>query len=361
MRHPATAVLATLLLTVAVVRAPAGQSSPVGTVRVATRAMAPFVFRDGDHLTGFSVDLCDALAERLKWKTAFQPVDDVNSLLAAVREKRADLGIAAVSITAEREMVHDFSQPMFDSGLQIMTRATAQRQSPMAPFLAHLISRDFAQLLLLIVILGLIPAHVVYFAERRNPTGLVAGHGYLAGIAVCLWWSVSTLATQADSMPRGFAGRVVAVVLMFVGVVFVAFFTASVTATMTVSTLQGAIQGPSDLPGKSVATTAGSTSAAYLAKERIHARETRTIEEAYDLLLSGQVDAVVFDAPVLLYYAAHEGYGRVQMVGSVFRKESYGIVFPMGSPLRKQVNAALLALQENGTYQMLYDRWFAGH
>jgi hypothetical protein len=42
-----------------------------------------------------------------------------------------------------------------------------------------------------------------------------------------------------------------------------------------------------------------------------------------------------------------------------FRKEDYGIVFPRDHPLRKQVNVALLVLREDGTYQQLYDKWFA--
>jgi polar amino acid transport system substrate-binding protein len=46
------------------------------------------------------------------------------------------------------------------------------------------------------------------------------------------------------------------------------------------------------------------------------------------------------------------------MVGSVFRKEDYGIVFPQDSPLRNQVNSALSALRDDGTYQKLYDKWF---
>jgi ABC-type amino acid transport substrate-binding protein len=33
--------------------------------------------------------------------------------------------------------------------------------------------------------------------------------------------------------------------------------------------------------------------------------------------------------------------------------------FPRNSPLRKQVNVALLALREDGTYQQRYDKWFA--
>ena len=62
---------------------------------------------------------------------------------------------------------------------------------------------------------------------------------------------------------------------------------------------------------------------------------------------------------VLLYYASHEG--KVQVVGPIFRKENYGIVFPDKSPLRKRVNEALLKLRENGAYDQLYKKWFGGN
>ena len=69
---------------------------------------------------------------------------------------------------------------------------------------------------------------------------------------------------------------------------------------------------------------------------------------------------MVYDTPILQYYASHEGKGKVQMVGSVFRKESYGIQFPQDSSLRKPVNEALLRLRENGTYDRLQTKWFGG-
>ena len=46
-------------------------------------------------------------------------------------------------------------------------------------------------------------------------------------------------------------------------------------------------------------------------------------------------------------YAAHDGKGKVQVIGSIFRKESYAIALPNGSPYRKPINNALLLLQEN--------------
>jgi len=161
-------------------------------------------------------------------------------------------------------------------------------------------------------------------------------------------------------MPRLWLARVIAVLWMFTGVVFVAFYTAQLAATLTVQQIQGGINGPDDLKGKRVATTRGSTAAAVLRELNAQVQEVERIDEAYQILLAGDVDAVVFDSPVLLYYAANDGKGRVHMVGSPFRKEDYGIVFQPKSQLRRQVNNALLVLREDGTYQQLYDKWFAG-
>lgn len=71
-----------------------------------------------------------------------------------------------------------------------------------------------------------------------------------------------------------------------------------------------------------------------------------------------EVDAVVFDSPALLYYTTHDGRGLARTVGSVFHREDYGIVFPTGSPLRKHVNEALLALRESDAYQRIHEEWF---
>jgi polar amino acid transport system substrate-binding protein len=81
-------------------------------------------------------------------------------------------------------------------------------------------------------------------------------------------------------------------------------------------------------------------------------------KSGYQALQQNQVDAVVYDAPVLLYYASHEGNGKSQVVGAIFRKENYGIAFPSNDALRKPVNEALLRLKENGVYDQLYKKWF---
>jgi polar amino acid transport system substrate-binding protein len=343
--------------------APAGRAATTvpannkETLRVATREVAPFVVREGGQWRGFSIELWREIARELDMRYEFVLRPTVKELLDTVQSGGADVGIAAISVTSERERRFDFSQPMFNAGLQIMVRA--QSDGGGSGILWQILSSpELKPLLMALPLLVLIPAHLIWLVERNHKEGLIENKKYLPGIGKAMWWAAGIIGAQADEMPKTLVGRLIAIFMMFVGVVFVAFFTAALTTALTVQTLRGDIKDPSDLPGKKVATIAESTSATYLRQNRSQVTEVKTIEEAYQLLEKGRVQAVVFDAPVLLYHASHEGSGKVQVVGSVFRPEDYGIVFPTGSPLRKRVNGALLNLRENGTYQDLYEKWF---
>jgi polar amino acid transport system substrate-binding protein len=352
--------LATVLLILLAANSVFAQAKPE-TLRVATRLVKPFVFDEGGTLNGFSIELWHELSRQLNVNSDFVIKTSVKDLLQAVKSKEVHLGISAVSITAEREIHFDFSQPMFDAGLQILTPTQGSESGLIAAIVAGIFSPSVLPIIGVVLLIILIPAHLVWFFERRNATGLLTHRSYFPGILEACWWAASTLATQADQMPRTALARITAVIWMFASVVFIAYFTATVTSSLTVQQLRGDINGPADLPGKRIASVKGSTSADYLQRHHIEVIEYANIEEAYRALGEGKTDAVVYDAPVLLYYASRDGKGKVQVVGSIFRKENYGIVFPPNSPYRKPVNEALLKIKEDGTYDRLYMKWFGGN
>jgi polar amino acid transport system substrate-binding protein len=246
---------------------------------------------------------------------------------------------------------------MFAGGLQVMIRSTQAGGNSLPNLIQLFFSPALLQVIGLALVLVVVAAHVIWLFERNQPESMMS-KSYFPGIFKASWWAAATLATQADEMPKGIIGRFVAIIWMFIGVLFVAYFTAAATTSLTVQQLQGDIKGIEDLPGKIVATTTGSTAAKYLQQKNIRVLELGKIDKAYDALLSKAADAVVFDAPVLLYYAANQGKGKVEIVGSIFREENYGFVLPDSSTLRKPINSALLTLKENGTYQKLYEKWF---
>ncbi|BAZ16727.1 extracellular solute-binding protein [Calothrix sp. NIES-4071] len=327
------------------------------TLQVATKIIPPFVFQDKDKLSGFSIDLWRSIAKEMGADFKFIVYPTVPDILNQVEQKKVDLGIAAISITAERQKKFDFSLPMFAGGLQIMVRSSDGKNNIFPNLLQMFFSPTLLQLVGIALALIIIAAHIIWLLERHHQEGIIS-KSYFPGIFKASWWAAATLATQADEMPKGPLGRMIAVIWMFIGVIFVAYFTATVTTAMTVQQLQGDIRGIQDLPGRVVVTTAGSTASEFLRYSRIKAVEVASIDKAYDALLKNQADALVFDSPVLLYYTANEGKGKVEIVGSIFQEENYGIVLPNNSPYRREINSALLTLKENAAYKTLYEKWF---
>jgi polar amino acid transport system substrate-binding protein len=148
-------------------------------------------------------------------------------------------------------------------------------------------------------------------------------------------------------------------IAILMSMVFMTYFQATVTTALTVQKLNGDINGIQDLSGRKVGSLVGSTGASYLKNLNMTPIEFSKIEEAEAALDKKEIDAVVYDAPVLLYYVATKGNGKTRIVGNMLRKEKYGIMFPRGSALRKPINEALLKLTEDGTYEALYAKWFS--
>ena len=342
------------------------QAAPVKDLRVATRLVKPFVFAENGNLTGFSIDLWHEIAARLTIQSTFVKKPTVQDLLESVKDGEADVGIAAISITADREKDFDLSHAMFDSGLQILTRDTETHSDATLAVIRALFSRDVLLVGGLIVVFTLVAAHLIWFFEQsagHQSELLQKGkHGtYLSGVLQTTWWALAALAGQSNKTPSAGRTRIVAALWLFSGVVFIAYFQAWVTSSLTIQRLRTDINGPEDLPGKRVGTITGSTSLDYLQQHQIRVSgEFTTSEEAFKALRSAEVDAVVYDAPVLQYYASHDGSKVVQVVGPIFRRESYGIVFPSNSPYRKLINGVLLKIKEDGTYDRIYAKWFGG-
>ena len=205
----------------------------------------------------------------------------------------------------------------------------------------------------------LIPAHLVWFLEHKYKDGIIPTENYIPGIFHAMHWSATTLLTQAEQTPRQPLARIVSFVWMFTGIVFVALYTAQLTANLTVHQIRGAINSPDDLPGKRVGTLKGaSIPISYLRSHNANVQQFIQTGDMFHALIDRKVDAVLFPAPVLRYYAAHEGRGLVKLVGPEFDKREAALVFPVGSPLRRQVNSVLAAIREDGAYQRIYDKWF---
>nr|WP_246596348.1 glutamine ABC transporter substrate-binding protein [Bacillus alkalicola] len=119
------------------------------------------------------------------------------------------------------------------------------------------------------------------------------------------------------------------------------------------------IQSIDDVDGRPVATRAATTSETYLLENTdAEVRQFPDIVNAYQDLVAGRVDAVIYDVPNVLYYIETEALGEMKTVGDLLTGEQYGIAFPQDSELREPVNEALAEMMDDGTYGDIYEKWF---
>lgn len=328
-------------------------------VTVATYDLEPFVMTHGDVKAGFTIDLLDQIAKRNGWTLDYVDGGTVQGIMGAVADGRADIAACNISITADREKRFDFSQPIIAAGLQIIVRAdeAEHSQAGLLGFLKLLFSKTILLWFLAALVLAVIPAHIIWLTERGHADSAVSRR-YFPGIFQSFAWGLGILTAQPDSAPRHWVNRVLALALAFVSIVFVAYYTANLTSNLTVAKINSTISKPTDLIGKSVCTVADTTSPVNLKKLGVPFTGLPKIEDCYDGIEHDRFDAIVFDAPVLQYYVAHRGAAVAVMAGPVFKAEDYGIVFPLESDLNKDVDRTLLAIQEDGEYDLLRRKWF---
>ncbi len=325
-------------------------------LRVVTKEIEPFVIKDGDRLTGFSIDLWNEIALLTGLAFEYIEVESVGEQLEAVEQGQADVGIAAISITAKREEALDFSHPYYNSGLQVMTATSAKTR--LLTVLANVLSSRLLPVLGVMALFIVIAGHLVWLFERGDNPDFP--REYLPGVWAGIWWASVSVTTvgYGDLKVRRVLGRMLGIVWMFFGLVLIAGFTATVTAELTVAQFTSTIQDADDLRGHRVATVEGTTSAEYLANQRIPYVGVEDIESAYAMLYGGAIDAIVYDAPVLAHYASTTDEYRFFLVGAPIKEENYGIALPPESPHEELINQALLELMENGTYDELQRTWF---
>ncbi|MDX6652769.1 MAG: arginine/lysine/histidine transporter system substrate-binding protein [Solirubrobacterales bacterium] len=117
------------------------------------------------------------------------------------------------------------------------------------------------------------------------------------------------------------------------------------------------IKSVADLKGKILGAQKGTTGAEKA--KSYGASSIRTyagIDDAFNALENGQVDAVVNDFPVSKY--AERAHPNLKVIATVPTGEQYGLAFRKGSILKPVIDGTLAVIKKDGTYTRIYRKWF---
>ncbi|MFE8701368.1 basic amino acid ABC transporter substrate-binding protein [Cytobacillus sp. FJAT-54145] len=124
------------------------------------------------------------------------------------------------------------------------------------------------------------------------------------------------------------------------------------------------IKGAADLTDKVVAVQNGTTGQeaveGLLGTNSSNIKKFENNNLAIMELLSGGADAVVADNTVVEEYAKNNPNEKLVVVEDTdaFESEYYGLMFPKGSELKAEFDAAINKVFESGKYAEIYKEWF---
>jgi ABC-type amino acid transport substrate-binding protein len=346
-----------LILTFLVIAVSTTFGEPTDTLQIKVKSFPPCVIIEDDGtVTGYDIEIWEAICHENNWQPEYTVASSHNNILKELGEKKFDVGIAGFTKTESREELIDFSDHYLDSGLRILTLKSEPG------IIDKIVSfwNNIDDTLAFYGIFLILFAHIVWALERDNdPTNNDGSFddSYFVGIAQALYYCIVTASTVGfgDFTCKKARGKIFTVVLIFSGLIGWSNLTAVLSSSYTIENLS-AIQSVEDLKGKTILTQDG-PSLKVLQGIGANIKLVPTIDQAVDWLMLERGDAVVYDSPVILEYAKKYP-DKVEVVGYLFDKQYYGFALQEGSPLRQDVNKALLKIRESGKYDSIHLKWF---
>ena len=315
---------------------------------VAIKEAPPFVMkRDDGSYHGIGIELWRRVAGRLQLRYRFLDEPDAAALIKGLADGTYDASFGALTVTADRAQLVDFTQPFFATGLGI---AVSSGESKLFSVSRILLSPDFLQAVAILIGIALAIGFVVWLFEHRKTNHFRGG---IKGLASGFWWSAvaMTQAGAALDAPATLPGRLVAICWMIVSIIIITVFTASITSKLTKQELKGAIHGLDDLRFVRVGASRGTATVGYLDRERVSHRNFPDPEDGLRALQEGRIDAFVYDRPLLNWMVMQEFPETLRVLDFTVDSLNYSIAMPKGSSLLNKLNIAVLEETESDWWQ----------
>ena len=314
--------LACAMLTIA---APSLAQAPTADVDAAlqhefvigTKEAPPFAMKAADgSWSGISIDLWRRVADELHLHYRLQEEPTVQGLIDGVQAGKFDIAVAALTVTAARARILDFTQPFYATGLGIAIPIGGEPS--WLPVIRTLESFGFAQAVMVLIGLALAVGLLIWLFERRHNADF--GGSATKGLSTGVWWSATAMTQRhtGDLGPQTLPGRIIAIVWMIASIVTIAVFTASVTSVLTIKHLQGAVHGVSDLSGARVGAVLGTSTEEALSRMRISYRTFATPQDALKALRGHTLDAFVYDKPLLAWIIRQNFGSSIELIDTTF-------------------------------------------
>ncbi|CAK1554888.1 unnamed protein product [Leptosia nina] len=309
-----------------------------------------------EQFHGFSKDLADFIAKRLGIKYEIKIVRDGqfgsetpngwSGLVGEVLRKEADLALAPLAITPERERVVDFTEPFLSVENPIIQTKTPKQLSDTFSFL-----RPLSKEIWLCVLFSFFAVSIVLFLVSRfsphewksvsisdtqidhpvSSTNEIILHNEFS-IWNSFWFSLGSFMQQgSDVVPRSLSGRIVGTVWWFFALILVCSYTANLAAYLIIERISEPTQFMT-----------------YSSKINFESQFLPNNDLVKD-------PEVATDPP----YTIDSRYERSCLTPPICRYKhvDFGIALTKGSSIKESLNLAIVDLKNDAVITKLWRKW----
>ncbi|XP_046985309.1 glutamate receptor ionotropic, kainate 2 isoform X1 [Schistocerca americana] len=370
------------------------------TFVVTTILSSPYCMRkeSSEKLTGnaqfegYGIDLIHEIANILCFNYTFKLVPDGrygsynpetkewDGMMKELLDQKADLAIADLTITYDREQAVDFTMPFMNLGISILYRKPIKQPPNLFSFLSPL-SLDvwiyMATAYLGVSVLLFILARFTPY-EWQNPHPCNPDPDHLENqftLLNCMWFAIGSLMQQGcDFLPKAVSTRMVAGMWWFFTLIMISSYTANLAAFLTVERMDSPIESAEDLAKQTkikYGALRGGSTAAFFRDSNFSTYQrmwsfmesarpsvfTSSNVEGVDRVVKGKGSYAFLMESTSIEYVIERNCELTQ-VGGLLDSKGYGIAMPPNSPYRTAISGAILKLQEEGKLHILKTRWW---
>uniref|UniRef100_A0A0P6DQ48 Glutamate receptor ionotropic, kainate n=1 Tax=Daphnia magna TaxID=35525 RepID=A0A0P6DQ48_9CRUS len=349
-------------------------------------------FTGNDQFEGYCKDMMDLIAAKLGINYELRKVKDHrygnenpnvtggwDGIIGELIRRETEVALGAITITSARERVVDFSAPFMELGISIMIKKPMKQKPGFLSFMSPLATEVWAAVGAIFLAVSLVLFSVHRWSKsgwrtiRRSTSVKQYVNDFTLGNS--LWFTLGSLLRAGNvTVPRSISGRMVGAVWWFFTLILISSYTANLAAFLTVERMVTPINSAEDLArqtqveygtlnsGTTLDFFKNSKFAVYSRMwEFMNSRKhvfVRTYDEGIRRVRQSKGKyALLIESPKNDY--VNERYPCDTMkVGRNFDTKGFGVATPLGSPLREQINLAVLSLKESDDLARLTNKWW---
>lgn len=309
------------------------------TIKVGVKLDPPFTMKyDNGHYSGLCVDLVKGIDVPYKLVEVTGTYDEIIDRIAK-DSVNFDYFFAPTTITKDRLSKVNFSQPFYATSTSIAYTDNAKSNFRVISLLIPI-----GKLAITVILLG----GLFFFIEATKNDAIEKN---VKGYMNSLIWVSATMTTVGEGyvVAKTRIGKFMSLTLMWVSMILTGYMILQIdNATEKQPITLG------DLNKCKVATISGSHVSKFLESNDIKYISYNDPEEAFIAMNEGDLDAFVYDTPVLQYLIGKDMFSGINLSEDNFESQTFGVI---GKGSLRELNIKILDFISNEEWEDVLNKY----